>query len=126
MQSILEHTNGIKDVLLLICFYLELLFVLVINSYCLPFRLVRSKRLLDQSCQMLLQDCSSDMLVIGRQDFFFFFFFKETLTILSNLMMFTASCIHVCMFQCLPALFNSYEELIKIWSLDRLSYANML
>lgn len=79
MKSILEHTNGIKDVLLLICFYLELLFVLVINSYCLPFRLVRSKRLLDQSCQMLLQDCSSDMLVIGRQDFFSFSFLKKLL-----------------------------------------------
>lgn len=39
--------------------------------------------------------------------------------------MFTASCIHVCMCQCLPALFNSYEELIKIWCLDRLSYATI-
>lgn len=50
-----------------------------LNSYCLPFRLVRSKRLLDQSCQMLLQDCSSDMLVIGRQDFFSFSFLKKLL-----------------------------------------------
>lgn len=80
MKSILEHTNnGIEDVLLLICFYLELLFVLGINSYCLPFRLVRSKRLSDQSRQMLLQDCSSDMLVIGRQDFFCFSFLKKLL-----------------------------------------------
>lgn len=39
--------------------------------------------------------------------------------------MFTASCIPVCMCQCFPALFNSYEELIKIWSLDRLSYATI-